>query len=84
MGARRPQFRLETGVEGLALGASAGLPILQVDHVKDLTKGGPDAPWNMIALCPNCHALKTYGEHREKLRHLLAATARRLHAAKLS
>ncbi|MFE7387737.1 HNH endonuclease signature motif containing protein [Streptomyces sp. NPDC057582] len=84
MGARRPQFRLETGVEGLALGASAGLPILQVDHVKDLAKGGPDAPWNMIALCSSCHALKTYGENREKLRHLLAATARRLHAAKLS
>lgn len=62
---------------------TAGLPILQVDHVKDLAKGGPDVPWNMIALCPNCHALKTYGENREKLRRLLAATARRLHEAKL-
>ncbi|MDH6214634.1 HNH endonuclease signature motif containing protein [Streptomyces pseudovenezuelae] len=58
---------------------TAGLPILQVDHVRDLAKGGPDVPWNMIALCPNCHALKTYGEHREKLRRLLATTARRLH-----
>lgn len=36
LGARRPQFRLETGVEGLALGAGAGLPNLLVDHVKDL------------------------------------------------
>ncbi|MGI5259581.1 HNH endonuclease [Streptomyces angustmyceticus] len=62
----------------------AGLPILQVDHVKDLAKGGPDVPWNMIALCPNCHALKTYGENREKLGRLLAATARRLHEAKIS
>ncbi|GAA2056370.1 type IV restriction endonuclease McrA [Streptomyces cheonanensis] len=62
---------------------TAGLPILQVDHVRDLAKGGPDVPSNMIALCPNCHALKTYGENKEKLRRLLAATARGLHAAKL-
>ncbi|GGW68200.1 hypothetical protein GCM10010381_61380 [Streptomyces xantholiticus] len=58
---------------------TAGLPILQVDHVRDLTKGGPDVPWNMIALCPNCHALKTYGENRDKLRRLLAVTAKQLH-----
>ncbi|MFJ9967325.1 HNH endonuclease signature motif containing protein [Streptomyces avermitilis] len=58
---------------------TAGQPILQVDHIKDLAKGGPDLPWNMIALCPNCHALKTYGVNREKLGRLLAATARRLH-----
>ncbi|WP_030980751.1 HNH endonuclease signature motif containing protein [Streptomyces sp. NRRL S-1824] len=62
---------------------TAGLPILQVDHVRDLTKGGPDVPWNMIALCPNCHALKTYGENREKLRRLLAAEAKRLHEEEL-
>ncbi|MFJ8990542.1 HNH endonuclease [Streptomyces sp. NPDC102279] len=62
---------------------TAGQPILQVDHVKDLAKGGPDAPWNMIALCPNCHALKTYGVNREKLRRLLAATARLLHVEAL-
>ncbi|MFE7392013.1 HNH endonuclease [Streptomyces sp. NPDC057582] len=62
---------------------TAGMPILQVDHVQDLGKGGPDVPWNMIALCPNCHALKTYGVNREKLRRLLAATARRLHAEAL-
>ncbi|PJN40780.1 HNH endonuclease [Streptomyces sp. CB02959] len=58
---------------------TAGLPILQVDHVHDLAKGGPDAPWNMIALCPNCHALKTYGENKEKLRRVLSVTAKRLH-----
>ncbi|MFF0218288.1 HNH endonuclease [Streptomyces vinaceus] len=58
---------------------TAGLPILQVDHVRDLQKGGPDIPWNMIALCPNCHAVKTYGENREALRRLLAATAQSLH-----
>ncbi|MCL7424252.1 HNH endonuclease signature motif containing protein [Streptomyces sp. YS415] len=62
---------------------TAGLPILQVDHVEDLAKEGPDVPWNMIALCPNCHALKTYGKNKEKLRRQLAATARRLHEAML-
>ncbi|MFF1927301.1 HNH endonuclease [Streptomyces sp. NPDC058228] len=62
---------------------TAGMPILQVDHVRDLAKGGPDVPWNMIALCPNCHALKTYGVNSDKLRRLLAATARRLHAETL-
>ncbi|OIK02632.1 HNH endonuclease [Streptomyces sp. MUSC 14] len=59
---------------------TAGEPILQVDHVQDLAKGGADLPSNMIALCPNCHALKTYGANKDKLRRLLAATARRLHA----
>ncbi|NEV90132.1 HNH endonuclease [Streptomyces tendae] len=62
---------------------TAGKPILQVDHVHDLAKGGPDVPWNMIALCPNCHALKTYGVNRAKLRRLLAATAQRLHTEAL-
>ncbi|MFJ7196104.1 MULTISPECIES: HNH endonuclease signature motif containing protein [unclassified Streptomyces] len=41
-----------------------------MDHVRDLTKGGPDVSWNMVALCPNCHALKTSGENREKLQRL--------------
>jgi 5-methylcytosine-specific restriction enzyme A len=50
---------------------TAGEPILQVDHVLDLAKGGADLPWNMIALCPNCHALKTYGANRDKLTQTL-------------
>ncbi|MFD4654135.1 HNH endonuclease [Kitasatospora sp. NPDC058444] len=58
---------------------TAGEPILQVDHVHDLSKGGPDVPSNMIALCPNCHALKTYGQHQERLRRELKKTARDLH-----
>ncbi|MBV7651030.1 HNH endonuclease [Streptomyces albidoflavus] len=62
---------------------TAGEPILQVDHVQDLAKGGVDLPLNMIALCPNCHALKTYGANRDKLRRVLAATARWLHAEAL-
>ncbi|MFB7907536.1 HNH endonuclease [Kitasatospora sp. NPDC056076] len=60
---------------------TAGDPILQVDHIDDLSKGGPDVPSNMIALCPNCHALKTYGQNKEKLRKVLKKTARSLHDA---
>ncbi|MFE5770898.1 HNH endonuclease [Streptomyces sp. NPDC056485] len=62
---------------------TAGMPILQVDHVHDLAKGGPDVPSNMIALCPNCHALKTYGVNKDRLGRLLAKTARTLHAQSL-
>src|SRR5690606_13239235 len=47
---------------------STGMPILEVDHVRDLSLGGSDVPENMIALCPNCHALKTRGVNREILR----------------
>ncbi|MCU7823501.1 HNH endonuclease [Kitasatospora sp. DSM 101779] len=62
----------------------AGAPLLEVDHVKDLARGGPDRPEFMIALCPNCHALKTRGTYREQLRGQLLDRARALHAAALA
>ena len=39
----------------------SGSAILEVDHIKELSAGGDDHPSNMIALCPNCHAMKTRG-----------------------
>ena len=42
-----------------------GRPILEIDHVHDLALGGADDPAQMIALCPNCHAIKTRGTTRE-------------------
>jgi 5-methylcytosine-specific restriction protein A len=62
----------------------AGHPILEVDHIQDLAKGGPDHPEQMIALCPNCHAIKTRGCTRERLRHELFMVARQRHQAILS
>lgn len=59
----------------------AGAPILDVDHVKDLARGGPDVPEAMIALCPNCHALKTRGKDRSELQKKLLAVARTRHRA---
>lgn len=57
----------------------AGEPILEVDHIHDLAKGGEDLPAQMIALCPNCHAIKTRGRTRHDLKLILAAEARRRH-----
>jgi 5-methylcytosine-specific restriction enzyme A len=62
----------------------AGHPILEVDHIQDLAKGGPDHPEQMIALCPNCHAIKTRGRTRERLRHELFTVATQRHEAILS
>jgi len=55
-----------------------GLPVLEVDHVHDIAKGGRDHPNQMIALCPNCHAVKTRGRTRHAMyTRLLAAAAQR-------
>ena len=62
----------------------AGRPILEVDHIQDLAMGGPDHPEQMIALCPNCHAIKSRGRTREQLRHELFTVARQRHEAILS
>jgi len=56
-----------------------GAPILQVDHIADLAKGGPDRPENMIALCPNCHAVKTLGGEPDRWRSRLSQIAREGH-----
>ncbi|MFG2622423.1 HNH endonuclease [Streptomyces sp. NPDC048507] len=57
-----------------------GAPLLEVDHVNDLARDGADTPETMIALCPNCHALKTRGSNRRRLRHALLKIAGERHA----
>lgn len=59
----------------------AGDPILEVDHVNDIAKGGWDTTDAMIALCSNCHALKTRGRNRKQLRKILLKQASELDAA---
>jgi 5-methylcytosine-specific restriction protein A len=44
-----------------------------------LAKDGPDDPIQMIALCPNCHAVKTRSRDREQLRQRLFEVARQRH-----
>lgn len=62
-----------------------GMPILDVDHVVELSKGGADHPLNMVALCPNCHAAKTRGQHAKRwekeLRRIAEAAHRRIRLA---
>ncbi|MCD0450394.1 HNH endonuclease [Actinocorallia sp. API 0066] len=57
----------------------AGDPVLEIDHVRPLAEGGRDHPEQMIALCPNCHAVKTRGTSRHELTEALRALALRLH-----
>ncbi|MFJ1617498.1 HNH endonuclease [Streptomyces sp. NPDC088251] len=56
-------------------------PLLEVDHVMDLALGGRDHPSQMVALCPNCHAVKTRGRTREALRAILLHVAEERHTA---
>jgi 5-methylcytosine-specific restriction protein A len=56
-----------------------GEPLLEVDHIQDLALGGEDNPAQMIALCPNCHTIKTHGRTRAQLRQKLLIVAERLH-----
>jgi 5-methylcytosine-specific restriction protein A len=45
---------------------------------------GRDHPIQMIALCPNCHAVKTRGRTGEQLREILLSEARARHATWVS
>jgi 5-methylcytosine-specific restriction protein A len=58
-----------------------GTPIFQVDHIIQLSDGGPDQPDNMIALCPNCHAAKTLGGNRSEMTARLKTIALTRHSA---
>ncbi|MER7913923.1 HNH endonuclease signature motif containing protein [Streptomyces sp. NPDC096068] len=54
-------------------------PLLEVDHVVELAAGGRDHPSQMVALCPNCHAVKTRGRTRHRLREVLLEVALERH-----
>ncbi|MCO5968922.1 HNH endonuclease signature motif containing protein [Actinoallomurus soli] len=56
-----------------------GEPLLEVDHVEQLADGGRDHPVQMIALCPDCHRVKTHGQSRHQLIPVLTQRARELH-----
>jgi hypothetical protein len=62
---------------------SGGAPSGLRETRQDLAFGGPDYPVQMIALCPNCHAIKTRGRSREELRPVLLEAARQHHHALL-
>lgn len=35
--------------------------IIEVDHIVEKSQGGGENINNLLVLCPNCHAKKTYG-----------------------
>jgi 5-methylcytosine-specific restriction protein A len=41
-------------------------PYLEVHHVFQLGDDGPDEPWAVIALCPNCHRRAHYSIENEE------------------
>ncbi|MEU5000896.1 HNH endonuclease signature motif containing protein [Streptomyces sp. NPDC021622] len=57
----------------------AGDPLLEVDHIVEIAGNGRDHPSQMIALCPNCHAIKTRGRTRNELRSAFLEVARERH-----
>lgn len=59
----------------------AGDPILEVDHIEGRADWGRDHPIQMIALCPNCHAIKTRGRTAPELSEILLAEAYSRHTA---
>ncbi|MFE2282478.1 HNH endonuclease signature motif containing protein [Streptomyces sp. NPDC059454] len=59
----------------------AGQALLEVDHIDEIAGGGRDHPRVMVALCPNCHAVKTRGRTRKQLTKILRGVAERAHAA---
>ena len=60
-----------------------GTPLFQVDHIIQLSDGGPDQPDNMIALCPNCHTAKTLGRNKTEMTTRLKKIAMQKHSALL-
>ncbi len=62
---------------------SLGAPILEVDHVVPLHRGGADHPMNMIAVCPNCHSAKTRGQRAAEWEKEFKRIAQRLHTQAL-
>ncbi|WP_371414158.1 HNH endonuclease [Sphingosinicella sp. CPCC 101087] len=57
----RANGRCESCNEGAPFETPAGLPFLEVHHIKRLTDGGPDSPGSVAAICPNCHREAHYG-----------------------
>ena len=54
---------------------TAGVPYLEVHHVRSLSDGGPDDPRYVVAICPTCHRRAHYANDFETFNNGLEATA---------
>lgn len=57
-----------------------GKPFLEVHHLQRLADDGPDAPLNVIAICPNCHRKAHYAADRECFKAEMVAAVREVEA----
>jgi len=52
------------------------MPFLEIHHILRLADYGPDAPTNVVALCPNCHREAHYGANAHRIRVAMLEIAR--------
>jgi 5-methylcytosine-specific restriction protein A len=50
---------------------SLGSPFLEVHHLERLADDGPGTPYNVAALCPNCHREVHFGRELDRLKEEL-------------
>lgn len=48
-----------------------GMPFLEVHHLLRLADDGPDSPFNVAAICPNCHRGAHYSIERDRICEIL-------------
>lgn len=51
-----------------------GSPYLEPHHIHRMADGGPDLPWNVSALCPNCHKRAHHSADRTDFKKRLERT----------
>lgn len=56
--------------------SDAGIPYLEVHHLRRLADDGPDVPGNVAAVCPNCHRALHLSTKRAMLASTLQAKIR--------
>jgi 5-methylcytosine-specific restriction endonuclease McrA len=74
---RRSGYRCETpgcGYEGFI--KDDGKKYIETHHITPLSEKGLDSPYNVAAVCPNCHAVMHYSGERKKLSEKLRAAVR--------
>jgi 5-methylcytosine-specific restriction protein A len=54
---------------------TSGDPFLEIHHLHRRADGGPDAPENVIALCPNCHRRRHHGRNGDEFNQRLIEKA---------
>lgn len=53
-------------------------PFLECHHIYRVADGGPDAPENVIALCPNCHRRAHYSKDKDDFFTLLVEAVKKM------